>query len=227
MPTTESRRDSSLPYALAALWLLLWTLLSLTEVAILVHSRGIPLWHPILIALAPPVAAATWLLLALSTHRFQKVPVEPPRRWFLYHLKVLPLLIIGGCIAIPLLRKVVYWLIGHNYNYSPPPLSILFDAFKITLFYRSWLALMFGLLTLEKRRLDAEQMLGVQKALADAQLAQLQAQLRPHFLFNALNTVSSLMMTDAAQADRVLAAAWRPAACQSSRWAGAIRTSAR
>jgi len=47
-------------------------------------------------------------------------------------------------------------------------------------------------------------MLAVQKALAEAQLAQLQAQLRPHFLFNALNTVSSLMQTDTARADRVL-----------------------
>jgi sensor histidine kinase YesM len=47
-------------------------------------------------------------------------------------------------------------------------------------------------------------MLAVQKALVEAQLAQLQAQLRPHFLFNALNTVSSLMQTDPARADRVL-----------------------
>jgi sensor histidine kinase YesM len=47
-------------------------------------------------------------------------------------------------------------------------------------------------------------MLSVQKALAEAQLAQLQAQLRPHFLFNALNTVSALMQTDQARADRML-----------------------
>ena len=45
----------------------------------------------------------------------------------------------------------------------------------------------------------------MQKALAEAQLAQLQAQLRPHFIFNALNTVSALMHTDVARADRVLA----------------------
>jgi LytS/YehU family sensor histidine kinase len=38
----------------------------------------------------------------------------------------------------------------------------------------------------------------------ESQLAQLQAQLRPHFLFNTLNTVSSLMQIDIARADRVL-----------------------
>ena len=37
-----------------------------------------------------------------------------------------------------------------------------------------------------------------------ARLAQLQAQLRPHFLFNALNTVSSMMYEDVRRADAVL-----------------------
>jgi sensor histidine kinase YesM len=81
---------------------------------------------------------------------------------------------------------------------------IPFEGHKVALFYGLWLALVFGLLTLEKRREDSERLLGVQKALVEAQLAQLQAQLRPHFLFNALNTVSSLMQTDPARADRVL-----------------------
>jgi LytS/YehU family sensor histidine kinase len=49
-------------------------------------------------------------------------------------------------------------------------------------------------------------LLQTQKALAEAQLAQLQGQLRPHFLFNALNTVSALMHTDVARADRLVAA---------------------
>jgi len=44
------------------------------------------------------------------------------------------------------------------------------------------------------------------KALAEAQLAQLQGQLRPHFLFNSLNTVSALMHTDVTGADRLVAA---------------------
>jgi two-component system, LytTR family, sensor kinase len=43
-----------------------------------------------------------------------------------------------------------------------------------------------------------------EKALVESRLALLQAQLRPHFLFNTLNTVSSLMQTDIGRADRVL-----------------------
>jgi sensor histidine kinase YesM len=91
------------------------------------------------------------------------------------------------------------------YQYLPLPIMIPHESVKVSLFYVLWLALMFGLLTLAKWRQESERLLGVQKALAEAQLAQLQAQLRPHFLFNALNTVSSLMQTDTARADRVLA----------------------
>jgi LytS/YehU family sensor histidine kinase len=65
--------------------------------------------------------------------------------------------------------------------------------------------LIYGVLTLAKWREDTERMLAFKKALAEAQLAQLQAQLRPHFIFNTLNTVSALMHTDVARADRVLA----------------------
>ncbi|HEX7118235.1 MAG TPA: histidine kinase [Longimicrobiales bacterium] len=42
--------------------------------------------------------------------------------------------------------------------------------------------------------------------LARAQLDNLQAQLNPHFVFNALNTISSVMYEDAARADRMLSA---------------------
>jgi signal transduction histidine kinase len=45
----------------------------------------------------------------------------------------------------------------------------------------------------------------VEKELAAAKLAQLRAQLNPHFLFNTLNTVSSVMYEDVAAADRMLA----------------------
>jgi LytS/YehU family sensor histidine kinase len=41
--------------------------------------------------------------------------------------------------------------------------------------------------------------------LAEAQLSQLKAQLRPHFFFNALNTISALMHVDVERADRMLA----------------------
>ena len=50
------------------------------------------------------------------------------------------------------------------------------------------------------------QMARLQEQLQRAQLTQLQGQLRPHFLFNSLNTVSSVMYEDVERADEVLQA---------------------
>ncbi len=48
-------------------------------------------------------------------------------------------------------------------------------------------------------------MLALQRHLAETQLSQLRAQLQPHFLFNALNTISAAMQVDVARADALLA----------------------
>lgn len=48
------------------------------------------------------------------------------------------------------------------------------------------------------------QLAEVQRQLADAQLSALRMQLNPHFLFNTLNTISSLMLTDVRAANQML-----------------------
>jgi len=197
LPTANSGsagRRSPLLHALAALWLLLWTLLCLTEVANLIHDPRVPHWHPFTIALISTGVLGGWLAWALASRRFERIDTDPPGRWFRYHLRMLPLLIVGCIVLVVSLRQVAYGLMGADYRYLPWRILIPYESAKVVLFYALWLALMFGMLTLAKWREDSERMLGVHKALAQAQLAQLQAQLRPHFLFNALNTVSSLMI---------------------------------
>ena len=207
-PTTRSSepalRRSPLLYGVAVLWLLLWTMIALVEIAALLHSSRVPLWHPLVIVLISTCVIGSWLAWALFTRRFEGFPLDPPSRWFRHQLRLLPALILT-CIPLAwILRRFFYVLIGRDYGSQPMNLMVPWEIVKITLFYGLWLALIYGMLTLERWREDSERMLAVQKALAEAQLAQLQAQLRPHFLFNALNTVSSLMQTDAARADRML-----------------------
>jgi LytS/YehU family sensor histidine kinase len=91
------------------------------------------------------------------------------------------------------------------------PLSLSFLKTKVVAnFYSSfptyWLIL-FVLFTLDyqskyrDRELAAERL---QRQLAEARLDRLRAQLNPHFLFNALHSVSSLMYVDAAAADEMI-----------------------
>jgi hypothetical protein len=201
--STSSLLRSPLQYAIAGLWLLLWTMVALVEVAALFHDPRVPHWHPATVVLISPAVCGVWLVWALVTRQFERVPIDPPGRWFVRQLRLLPVLL----LSIPIvwgLRQLFYALIGRNYGGPPLHMMIPWEIVKLTLFYGLWLALAYGLLVLAKRREDSERMLAVQKALAEAQLAQLQAQLRPHFLFNTLNTVSALMQTDPARADRVL-----------------------
>src|SRR6202023_1582698 len=79
-----------------------------------------------------------------------------------------------------------------------------FEFVKASLFYCLWLGLVYGTLSQMRSREQSAQLSLIQKALVEAQLARLQAQLRPHFLFNTLNTVSSLMQSDVGRADRLL-----------------------
>lgn len=202
--TVPDLRRSSLLYGLAALWLLLWTMVAMVEFARYLHGSTGPTWRLFVTILIEPAIVGAWLACVIAARKFESPAIDPPRAWFRHHLRVLPVLALACPPIVWGLRWGFYQLIDIDFGGPPIYLMVPFEGLKVALFYGLWLALMFGLLTLEKRREDSERLLGVQKALVEAQLAQLQAQLRPHFLFNALNTVSSLMQTDPARADRVL-----------------------
>ena len=203
-------RRSPLLYGVAVLWLLLWAMVATIEVARLIHDPRVPRWHTATIILMSPAIAGAWLAWMIGTRRFERPAIDVPRAWFGHQLRSLPLLIVVSILGVSALRPVFYALIGRDYG-GPPydnviPLAgyVIFDSLKIALFYGLWLVLVFFLLTQMKQRQDAERLLSVQKALAEAQLAQLPAQQRPHNLFNALNTASALMQTDMARVYRTL-----------------------
>src|SRR5262249_31278656 len=81
----------------------------------------------------------------------------------------------------------------------------VYESVKFTLFAGLWLGILFGLDSYAQWQLQRGRLLELQRALTEAQLARLQAQLRPHFFFNALNTISALMHVDVARADRLVA----------------------
>jgi sensor histidine kinase YesM len=184
---------------IATLWILLWVVVTLIEIAPAIHNPRIPIWQPLVAMLIPTVIVTAWATWELRSTRFERPALTPPSAWFAHHLRRLPLFMLAIIPAAFVIRHLVL------YPFLPMHILLPWELFKSTLLYSLWLGLIFGVLTLAKLGEDAERMLAVQKALAEAQLSQLQAQLRPHFIFNALNTVSALMHTDIARADRVLA----------------------
>jgi two-component system, LytTR family, sensor kinase len=110
-------------------------------------------------------------------------------------------------LAEIVLVMLVLWSLGID---TRPVTATLVKAKVVANFYSSfptyWLIL-FVVLTLDyqgkyrDRELTAERL---ERQLAEARLDALRAQLNPHFLFNALNSISSLMYVDAAAADTMI-----------------------
>ena len=201
-PPVSWTRSPLLPQGI--LWVALWSLLSLVEVQGYVHSPMIPLWEPVALVAVSAATVAAWLLLELRSARYLQPALEPGRRWFLHQLRRLPLVLTGYFVVVFGLRQVSFTIGGAEYVHLPWPPLIVYESVKVTLFYCLWLGLVYGTLSLLRWREQSARLLEVQKVLIEAQLGRLQAQLRPHFLFNTLNTVSALMHSDVRRADRVL-----------------------
>jgi hypothetical protein len=189
---------------LAALWATLWTMLAIVESAYYIHDPGVPRWQPITLVGVLTCTLVVWLTVELRSTRYGAVALDPPRPWFIHQLRRLPLLAAGYLVVVDGLRHAIFFLGGATYYHLPWGAFIPFELVKASLFYCLWLGLVYGTLAMLRSREQSAQLTLVQKALAEAQLAQLQAQLRPHFLFNTLNTASSLMHIDVRRADRVL-----------------------
>ncbi len=103
-------------------------------------------------------------------------------------------------------RAALYPAIGWGtYHYGGTAFRLPMEWHKDLLAYVA-LAVGYGLVSSwrdNQRRMLREAQ--IETELRDAQLRALVGQLNPHFLFNALNTISAVMYTDLARTDRLLA----------------------
>jgi two-component system, LytTR family, sensor kinase len=198
----ESHR-SKLVFALA--WLLFWSLM--VAVAIQDYQADVndgALWKPVLWETSSMIAATCLLLLQRHATRRHNGLITQPWKWFGLQALWLPLYWIA---FVPLafgMRIGVYTLNGETYGHAPWPHVFFYESVKISIFIGLFTVIRFGVLSyreLLEERLRAER---ANSLLQQAQLQRLAQQMQPHFLFNALNTVSSLMHTDVHKADATL-----------------------
>lgn len=183
--------------SLAVAWLLFWAMMVATAVQdFLRHDSG-PLWQPFLWE-SSSMAVATLLFAAqrLATRRFDGM-LATPSRWFVRQALWLP---VWWALFTPLafgIRHAVYAIAGMTYEHEPWGQTFLYENVKISIFVVIFTLIAFGMLSFRA----AEQ---ANAQLRTAQLHQLTQQMQPHFLFNALNTISSLMHSDVERADATL-----------------------
>lgn len=120
---------------------------------------------------------------------------------------------VGGLLGLSVLattwnwgiRSLLFPLLGLGaYDYGRMPLRYLMELPKGAILYTVLLAFV---TLVDRYRAARERELRVatlEAGLARAQLQNLHAQLQPHFLFNSLNTISSVMYEDVSRADRMM-----------------------
>lgn len=197
--------NDAIPASLRAITIVIVLLmLALMTAELVVWVHGQMPWSYLLIVLGSEMlVVAVWLTLEMRSRRYATPSVERPSRWFLHHLRRLPLLMLGFYVFTHGMRYLAFAAIGERYG-TAWQFGILIEGIKVALLYPCWLGVVFGFRSFHEMRERNERLLHAQRSLAEAQLTQLRAQLRPHFLFNALNTVSATMQADVSRADRLL-----------------------
>lgn len=187
------------------LWVAFW--LMMIVIAVQEQSRHVAIrwWEPLLWEGSSAAAATLWLLVQRRAATRYARWLGHPLSWFGHHLKWLPLIVLTFVTAVYGFRHGVYTLLGSNYVHESWPQVFIYEAIKLSLFVSLWLGIIFGIDSFAQWQAQRQQLAQLRETVSQAQLAQLKAQLRPHFLFNALNTVSALMHVDVARADRLLA----------------------
>jgi LytS/YehU family sensor histidine kinase len=186
------------------LWSLFWVLMIVIALRDYFRGSGAHWWEPVLWEGTSAAAATAWLSLQRRVDHDYSVYLDKPLLWFGHHLKWLPLMSVSFVAAVYGARHGVYALLGHTYSHESWGSLFVYETIKLVLFVGLWLGVIFGLDSYAQWQMQRQRLAILQKSLAEAQLSQLRAQLRPHFFFNALNTISALMHIDVARADRLL-----------------------
>lgn len=209
LPATDTPRSvaaiASPQRRLYVLWALFWLIMTMVAVQEELKNSNIRWWEPLLWESSSCLVATVWMLVQRRSRLRYSQYLDQPLRWFGQHMKWLPLLMvtfIGGIYGI---RHGVYALTSETYEHWPWPYVFVYESFKVVMYTGLWLGIIFGFDSFDQWQAQRRRLLELQRTLAEAQLSQLKAQLRPHFFFNALNTISALMHVDVERADRLLA----------------------
>lgn len=187
------------------LWAAFWLIMMLVAVQDSLHDPYIVGWEPLLWEGSSCVGATLWLIWERRNKQRFAPYLDQPLQWFGRHLVWLPLLIVTFIGFAYGVRHAVYALLGDAYTHESWLFVFGYESLKLLLYSGLWLGIIFGFDSFEQWQAQRRHLLELQKSLAESQLSQLKAQLRPHFFFNTLNTISALMHVDVERADRMLA----------------------
>jgi two-component system, LytTR family, sensor kinase len=146
-----------------------------------------------------------FFLIAKFARRFQ---LNRSNWWRLLPVHLIGIVVLSAVhtTIMAVSRRAIFFLAGMGeYHYGIMPIRYVMEFANYALWYATWVTLLY---LFDHYRASRERELRtayLEAQLAQAQLQALQAQVHPHFLFNALNTISSVIYEDVPAADRMIA----------------------
>ncbi|HEX6038051.1 sensor histidine kinase [Longimicrobium sp.] len=185
----------------------LTTLLGLLSFAYYSLDDAVRGYKPALLGTLVEELTGYWGMLVLLPVGIRIVRRYPPAlHWrMLAHVAGLLAISAAGTTWNWATRSLLFPLLGLGaYDYGRMPLRYLMELPKAAIIYVIVLAFV---TLIDRYQAARERQLNVarlESSLARAQLQNLHTQLQPHFLFNALNTISSVMYDDVERADHMI-----------------------
>ncbi|MBI3727169.1 MAG: histidine kinase [Burkholderiales bacterium] len=184
-------------------WFLFWMLMVAVAVQDHLKGGGKHIWEPMFWE-SSSALVGTLLLLLQRRKLTDRRLLQTPAKWFWKQILPLPLLSTVFVITVYSLRHAVYAMLGLSYHHDGWIKVYFYECSKIFMFFGMFYVVIFGLQAYASLLEEKEKAEKSQALLRDAQLHRLTQQMQPHFLFNVLNTISSLMYTDVKLADTAL-----------------------
>ncbi|HET6432822.1 sensor histidine kinase [Dyella sp.] len=109
-------------------------------------------------------------------------------------------------VGIVALRTAAYAAMGSSYDFGEVWIGLVYEFQKDLITYASIVTMCALIRSVRERRRHQLEEIELRRALSEARLAHLAAQIEPHFVFNTLNAISNRMYEDVPAADRMIVA---------------------
>lgn len=187
-----------------AAWIVIGLLLAIAELQHYLRRGGLHPWEPFLWELSSSLTSSLLMIGIFRWHEFLFARPRPPLLRLGGHalgLLAYALLHVAGMHG---LRAVAYVATGVAYHPGSIAQVLAYEGAKDAVYYTMFVVLCQALLYFIRQQEQRREWQRLNDELAQARLARLTEQIQPHFLFNTLNLVSSVMYESVARADRLL-----------------------
>jgi two-component system, LytTR family, sensor kinase len=186
-------------------WIAVGLLQAIAELQHYLQRGGAHPWEPFLWELSSTVSTSLLMLLVYRWHAYLLATPHRLTTRLAAHLTGALAYAIAHSAMMYSIRLSVYAFTSVQYEPGDALSIIGYEGAKDVVTYSVMIALCHGALLFQRDRERREELVRLNAALAAARLERLQEQIQPHFLFNTLNLVSSVMYEDVERADRILA----------------------